>query len=160
MAPPVHWPLQHHLHIQKKIPFHLSLSLQSQEDLKLNLPTPSHLRHINFCLLDGIWILPWEINRLLLCLWQWEIFKDRIRIHNCLFTQDKRIICIQILFSGYNLILVKAFGCGKKLLSESDSGKCFGMWTKEQKNFLYLNYFLMTESLFGPGQWFCQQEII
>jgi hypothetical protein len=61
---------------------------------------------------------------------QWEIFKDGIRIDNCLFTQDKIIICIQILFSGYNLILVKAFGCGKKLLSESDSGNCFGMQTK------------------------------
>jgi len=89
-----------------------------------------HLRHINFCPLDGIWILPQEINRLLLCLCQWEIFKDGIRIHNCLFTQDKRIICIQILFSGDNLILVKAFGCGKKSLSESDSSKCFGMRTK------------------------------
>ena len=39
-------------------------------------------------------------------------------------------IYIQILFSGYNLILVKAFGCGKKLLTESDSGNCFGMETK------------------------------
>jgi hypothetical protein len=63
-------------------------------------------------------------------LWQWEIFEDGIRIHNCLFNQDKRIICIQILFSGDNLILVKAFGCGKKSLSESDSGNCFGMRTK------------------------------
>jgi hypothetical protein len=26
--------------------------------------------------------------------------------------------------------LVKAFGCGKNLLSESDSGNCFGMQTK------------------------------
>ena len=34
------------------------------------------------------------------------------------------------LFSRYNLILVKAFGRGKKLLSESDSGNCFGMRTK------------------------------
>ena len=51
---------------------------------------------------------------------QWEIFKDEIRTHNCLFTQDKRINRIQILFSGYNLILVKAFGCGNKLLLESD----------------------------------------
>ena len=89
-----------------------------------------HLRHINFSPPGGIWILPWEINRLSLCLWRWAIFKDGIRIHNCLFTQDKRIICIQILFSGYNLILVKAFGCGKKLLLESDSSNCFGMRTK------------------------------
>jgi hypothetical protein len=29
-----------------------------------------------------------------------------------------------------NLILVKAFGCSKKLLSESDSSNCFGMRTK------------------------------
>jgi hypothetical protein len=63
-------------------------------------------------------------------LWQWEIFKDGIRIHNFLFTQDKRIICIQILFSGDDLILVKAFGCGKKSLSESDSSNCFGIRTK------------------------------
>ena len=89
-----------------------------------------HLRHIDFCPLDGIWIPPWEIHRLSLCLWQREIFKDGIRIHNCLFTQDKRIICIQILFSGYNLILGKAFGCSEKLLSQSDSINCFGMWTK------------------------------
>ena len=40
------------------------------------------------------------------------------------------MIRIQILFSGYNLILVKAFGHGKKLLSESNSGNCFGMRTK------------------------------
>jgi len=58
---------------------------------------------------------------------QWEIFKDRIRIHNCLFIQDKRINHIQIVFSGYNLILVKVFGYGKKLLLESNSGNCFGM---------------------------------
>jgi hypothetical protein len=63
-------------------------------------------------------------------LWQGEIFKDGIRVHNCLFTQNKKIISIQILFSGDNLILVKAFGCGKKSLSESDSSNCFGMQTK------------------------------
>jgi hypothetical protein len=40
------------------------------------------------------------------------------------------MICIQILFSGDNLILVKAFGCSKKSLSESDSGNCFGMQSK------------------------------
>ena len=72
-----------------------------------------HLRHIKFCRPGGIWILPWEINRLLLCLWWWGIFKDGIGIHSCLFIQDKRIIHIQILFSGYNLNTDYSFVLGK-----------------------------------------------
>jgi len=30
----------------------------------------------------------------------------------------------------------------------------------QQKCFLYLDYFFITKSLSGPGQWFCHQEII
>ena len=71
-----------------------------------------------------------------------------IRIHNCLFTQDKRIICIQILFLGYNLILVKAFSCGKKLLLESDSGNCLGIQTK---GFLVFEFF-PDDGIIAQGQ--------
>ena len=118
--------------------------------LMVSKPKLRCLRHINFCP-DEIWILPWELNRLSLCLWQ-RIFKDRIRVHNCLFTQDRRIICIQILFSGYNLILFKVFGCSKNYCQNLILAIVLEC---EQKDFLYLNYFLLTESLPRAKQWFC-----
>ena len=53
------------------------------------------------------------------------------------------------MFSGYNLILVKVFGCSKKLLSESDSGNCFGMQTKGFPVFrLFLDDGIIAQ--FGP----------
>ena len=45
-------------------------------------------------------------NRLLLCLWQWEISEDVIRFWNYLFNWDKQIKWIQNSSKGDNLILV------------------------------------------------------
>ena len=59
----------------------------------------NHLRHINFCPPDGIWILPQEINRLWLCFWQREITKNIIRICICLFTKDKRLTIFRFCFT-------------------------------------------------------------
>ena len=49
-------------------------------------------------------------------------------------------IYIQILFSGYNLILVKAFGCGKSYCRNLILAIVLE-W--KQKDFLYLDYFLI-----------------
>jgi hypothetical protein len=56
--------------------------------------------------------------------------------------QDKRIISIQILFSGDNVILVKAFGCS---YSHCRNLILAIVLECKQKDFLYLDYFLMTE---------------
>ena len=82
---------------------------QSHQSLKKWEVHQTHLGHINFSLLDIIWILPGKINKLLLKFWPYEIIKDEIGIWHYLFLSNKSPKHNQISFWWNNLNLDKAY---------------------------------------------------
>ena len=114
---------------------------------KANKRINHHLGHNRMFPADRIRILLWKINRLLLHFWLLEITQGRIRFWNYLFQADKIISCIQNLSGGYNLNLIAYLFrehnyCQNLILPI--------ILSVQQKCFPYLDYFLMTKSLFGP----------